>query len=206
MEVIALNFFIVFLMSFLFGLERQLTNKPAGLGTFIFVAIGSCALGSLSVSLSPDNLLVIVGGVVTGIGFLGAGALIKTSDKIFGFTTSASIWIFSIIGLCIGLGQYVVGSMMYVIVWAVIIADRALELKGIGSYQRKVTLQTNVIIDRREVINIFKPYKWKLLSSETDKTRKKMCITYLISCPRNYVGPLTSKLVKLNWVKEFRIE
>jgi putative Mg2+ transporter-C (MgtC) family protein len=206
MEIIALNFILVFLMSFLFGIERQLSNKSAGFGTFIFVAIGSCALGSLSLTLSPDNILVIVGGVVTGIGFLGAGALIKTSDKIFGFTTSASIWIFSIIGLAIGLEQYWVGSIMYFIVWGVVITDKFLESKGIGSYQRKITLLTKGIIDKKEIINLFKPYKWKLLSTETDKDNKKMNIIYLISCPRNYVGFLTNKLVKIDWIKDFKIE
>jgi len=206
METIIFDFVLVFLMSFLFGIERQFTNKPAGLGTFIFVAVGSCALGSLSRILSPDNVLIIVGGVVTGIGFLGAGALIRTSDKIFGFTTSAGIWIFSIIGLCIGLEQYWLGSLMYVIVWGIIATDKIFETKGIGSYQRKVTLETKGIIDKKDILNIFSPYKWKLLSTETDKKNKKMIITYLISCPRNYVGPLTSKMIKINWIKDFRVE
>src|SRR3989339_687675 len=82
-EIIILKFTLIFLMAFLFGIERQLSHKPTGFGTFIFVAVGSCALGSMSMDISATNALTIVGGVVTGIGFLGAGALIKTTDKIF---------------------------------------------------------------------------------------------------------------------------
>ena len=81
-EIIILKFTLIFLMAFLFGIERQLSHKPTGFGTFIFVAVGSCALGSMSMDISATNALTIVGGVVTGIGFLGAGALIKTTDKI----------------------------------------------------------------------------------------------------------------------------
>lgn len=206
MEVIILNFIIIFLMSFLFGLERQLSNKSAGFGTFIFVAIGSCTLGSLSLALSPNNVLIIVGGVVTGIGFLGAGALIKTQDKIFGFTTSASIWIFSIIGLAIGLEQYEIGSAMYVLVWIVIGIDKILELKGIGSYQRKITISTKEIIDKDRIIALLSPYKWKLLSAQIDKKNKNMNFVYLISCPRSYIGKLSSNLIKTGWIKEFKIE
>lgn len=206
MTTIIFDFILVFLMALLFGIERQLSNKSTGFGTFIFVAIGSCALGILSLQLSPDNVLVIVGGVVTGIGFLGAGALIKTSDKIFGFTTSASIWIFSIIGLAVGLEQYWLSFLMYITMWIVIVVDKMLETKGIGTYQRKITLETKGIVDKKEIIGIFRPYKWKLLSTETNKGNKRMNMTYLISCPRNYVGVLTSKMVNIPWIQDFKIE
>src|SRR3989339_631304 len=196
-EIIILKFTLIFLMAFLFGIERQLSHKPTGFGTFIFVAVGSCALGSMSMDISATNALTIVGGVVTGIGFLGAGALIKTTDKIFGFTTAASIWIFAIIGLCIGFEEYILGTVTYSILWLVIITDKILESKGIGSYQKKLIIKTKRIIEK---------HKWKLLCLDIDKKKKKSTITYLISCPRKQINSLKNVLISKDWIEGFTIE
>ena len=206
MEIIFLKFLVIFLMSFFFGLERQFSNKPIGFGTFIFVATRACALGAVSTALSPLDPLVIAGGVVTGIGFLGAGALIKTSDKIFGFTTAASIWVFAIVGLCIGLDQYFIGTLTYLVIWAVVLTDRILEFNGIGSYQRKLSFKTNRIMDKGEIVSLFKNHKWKLLSFKVDNLNKGSKISYLINGPRSYVNTLKETLVKQPWIEEFSIE
>jgi len=203
---ILLRFFVVFLMSLLFGIERQLSNKPIGFGTFIFVACGSCALGVLSKIIAPTNTIVIIGGVVTGIGFLGAGALIRTTDKIFGFTTAASIWIFSIVGLTIGLEEYLVGTITYSIIWAVVLFDNFLEMSGIGTYQRKIIIHTKKIVEKDDVVDLFENHKWKLVSFEVDKTKKKSKISYFINVPRSYVNDLKERLEKKSWVEGFRIE
>jgi putative Mg2+ transporter-C (MgtC) family protein len=194
-------------MSFLFGVERQLHNKSAGFGTFIFVSAGSCALGTISLLLSPDNILIIVGGVITGIGFLGAGALIKSNERIFGFTTAASIWTFSIIGLCIGLGEYLIGVATYIIVWMVIVFDRMFESRGIGSYyQRKVIIKTKRIVEKEEVLGIFGRSKWRLVSLEIDKENDKSTITYLVSAPRSYVSVIRDRILKKEWLDSVKIE
>ena len=205
-EIIILKFTLIFLMAFLFGIERQLSHKPTGFGTFIFVAVGSCALGSMSMDISATNALTIVGGVVTGIGFLGAGALIKTTDKIFGFTTAASIWIFAIIGLCIGFEEYILGTVTYSILWLVIITDKILESKGIGSCQKKLIIKTKRIIEKDEILYIFGKHKWKLLCLDIDKKKKKSTITYLISCPRKQINSLKNVLISKDWIEGFTIE
>jgi len=205
-EVILIKFMIVFLMSLIFGIERQMSNKPIGFGTFIFVAVGSCSLGVLASIISPENMLGIIGGVVTGVGFLGAGALIKTTDKIFGFTTAASIWIFSIIGLTVGIGQYIIGGITYSLVWTVILIDKTLEKKGIGSYQRKVTIQTKKLVDKEKVIEIFGKNKWRLLNFEENRKTKTSSLTYLVNMPRDYVNILRQKIEARTWIEFFRIE
>ena len=137
---------ITFLLSSLYGVIRQLTHKPIGFGTFTFVSTGSCALAIISIRMSPSNPLPLLGAIVTGIGFLGAGALIKTGEKIAGFTSAALIWIFAVFGLALGTGGYVVAGITYVIIWIVTWYDRNLEKRGIGSYHRKITIITNKII------------------------------------------------------------
>jgi putative Mg2+ transporter-C (MgtC) family protein len=99
------RFIITFVFSVIFGLERQRAHKPVGFGAFTFVAVGSCALSITAINLYPDNPLSLLGAIVTGIGFLGAGALIKTTDKIFGFTSAAAVWLFAIFGLVVGVGN-----------------------------------------------------------------------------------------------------
>jgi putative Mg2+ transporter-C (MgtC) family protein len=112
-SVILLRLFFTFALSCVFGVERQKSHKPIGFGAFIFVSVGACALAITATIIEPENPLPLLGAIVTGIGFLGAGALIKTSDKTFGFTTAASIWLFAIFGIINGVGEYFLGFSIY---------------------------------------------------------------------------------------------
>ena|SRR5659263_171028 len=96
--IILLRLTLTFALSLIFGYERQRSHKPIGFGTFIFVSVGSCGL-AITATILSENPLPLLGSVVTGIGFLGAGALIKTNEKTFGFTTAASVWLFAIFGI-----------------------------------------------------------------------------------------------------------
>ncbi len=97
----------------LVGLERQWHRRTAGLRTHILVGLGSCLIMLTSlyvfdiyknqVSLDPTR---IAAGVITGIGFLGAGAIITQRGGIKGLTTAASIWVVSGIGLAVGCGFF----------------------------------------------------------------------------------------------------
>src|SRR2546425_12424657 len=95
---------IVFLLAFGIGLERHFRRKPVGFGTFIFVSTGAAALAILAIDLEGDNPLPLLGGVITGIGFLGAGALIRANDRVFGFTTAALVWAMAALGVAAGAG------------------------------------------------------------------------------------------------------
>ena len=99
------------LLSGVIGLERQVQKRHAGLRTHILLALGSCLimLTSLYVfdiykditKLDPAR---IAAGVITGIGFLGAGTIIRDNEGIRGLTTAASLWVVSGIGLAVGCG------------------------------------------------------------------------------------------------------
>jgi putative Mg2+ transporter-C (MgtC) family protein len=95
------------------GLEREFHQKPAGLRTNMLIALGSALFAILSVELgagagSPDR---IAAQVVTGIGFLGAGAILRSGDHIHGLTTAATIWVNAAIGMAAGLGSYTVATV-----------------------------------------------------------------------------------------------
>jgi len=204
--VIILKFLIILVLSFLFGLERQISKKPVGFATFIFVSVGSCALGIISLEISPEDPLPLLGSIVTGIGFLGAGALIKSPDKIFGFTSAASIWIFSIIGLLIGIGEYIIGSITYLIVWVVITTDKYLELAGVGDYNRKITIETKVGVDKSKILGIFEGLNSKLVELSTSKLKDISRAKYIISIPKEEIGRISEDLLKKKWVISFNIE
>src|ERR1044071_1722461 len=90
------------------GLEREFRHKPAGLRTNMLIALGSALFSVLSVEVgaaagSPDR---IAAQIVTGIGFLGAGAILRSGANVQGLTTAATIWVNAAIGMAAGLGAY----------------------------------------------------------------------------------------------------
>lgn len=93
------------LLAALFGIEREHRHKPAGLRTNILVGVGSALIMIVSQSFL-DEPSRIAAGVVTGIGFLGAGLIIQGRDHVLGITTAATIWMVSAIGLAVGIGYY----------------------------------------------------------------------------------------------------
>ena len=92
----------------LIGIERELKQKVAGIRTNILICVGCSILTSLSFYLAQQYDLVdptrMIGQIITGIGFLGAGVIMKMEDKIIGVTTAAFIWVASAIGIMVGSG------------------------------------------------------------------------------------------------------
>jgi putative Mg2+ transporter-C (MgtC) family protein len=90
----------------LIGLERELRGKPAGLRTNTLICLGSCIFTIISTSLSGSEPGRIAAQIVTGIGFLGAGAIIHSGIGIHGLTTAAVIWVVASIGMACGTEMY----------------------------------------------------------------------------------------------------
>ena len=90
----------------LIGLERELRGKPAGLRTNILICLGSCLFTIISTNLSGSEPGRIAAQIVTGIGFLGAGAIIHSGIGIHGLTTAAVIWVVASIGMACGIKMY----------------------------------------------------------------------------------------------------
>ena len=91
------------------GLQRQLAGKPAGLRTHILVTLGTAVfvLACSGVGMSLDGLSRVIQGIVTGIGFIGAGSILKRDREgdIQGLTTAAGVWMTAAIGVAVGLGS-----------------------------------------------------------------------------------------------------
>ena len=106
---------VAFVLALPIGWHRAREEQSAGLRTFPLVAIASCALVQTAISVFGANATVnanILQGVVTGIGFIGAGAIIRQGDWATGHATAASIWTVGIMGAAVGYGYYDIGIML----------------------------------------------------------------------------------------------
>lgn len=144
------NGFIIFervlmavLLGFSIGLEREMTNKYAGLRTNILVCVGACVFTILSIYGFPtfadgDNVLVsnatgirdtsrVAAQVVTGIGFIGGGAVLRHGATIFGLTTAATLWIAASIGMACGTGMFGLAVISTVLSIIVLVSVRMFE-------------------------------------------------------------------------------
>ena len=98
------------------GMERQRGHKPAGLRTHMLVSLGACLFTLLSFMAFVDlqdffmDPTRIAAGVVTGIGFLGAGAIIQSKKGVVGLTTAASVWVVAAIGMSVGYGLFILAG------------------------------------------------------------------------------------------------
>lgn len=99
------------------GLEREFKGKPAGMRTNMLICVGSCLIMILSIEIARTAARIadpgrIAAQVVTGIGFLGAGTIIRSRFHIVGLTTAATIWVLSALGLAIGAGYLLLSTIV----------------------------------------------------------------------------------------------
>jgi len=115
------------------GIERSSRRQVAGLRTHILIAVGSCCLMMLSIWL-PQQLNSgdpgrIAAQVVSGMGFLGAGAIIRLGSNIRGLTTAASLWLTAAVGLTIGAGMFIAALTTVILAIIALILLHRLERK-----------------------------------------------------------------------------
>ncbi len=99
------------LTGLIMGVERELRHKDAGMSTHILVISGAMVFTYLSVRVDSESTTRIAAQIVSGIGFLGAGLIIKEGVSVRNLTTAASLWFAAAIGMCFGFGYYFVGAV-----------------------------------------------------------------------------------------------
>jgi putative Mg2+ transporter-C (MgtC) family protein len=114
------------------GYERERTGKSAGLRTHMLVALSSAifVIAPLEAGMRVDDLSRVLQGVATGIGFIGAGAILKvTSEReIQGLTTAAGLWMTAAVGLAAGMGRIGLAAISVAIAWVILAILTRLEL------------------------------------------------------------------------------
>ena len=109
---------LAYLLAFPIGWNREKSERSAGLRTFPLVAVASCGFIQAAESMTadtPEAMARIVEGLITGMGFIGGGAILRLKDSVKGTATAASLWITGAIGAAVGLGRLDVAIMLSVI-------------------------------------------------------------------------------------------
>ena len=109
------------------GLERELAAQPAGFRTHVLVALGSAMFTVVGTDLAGSDPSRIAAQVVTGVGFLGAGAILRDGGNVRGLTTAASLWVSAAAGVACGLGRPLLGSFGVAMALLALIALKQLE-------------------------------------------------------------------------------
>jgi putative Mg2+ transporter-C (MgtC) family protein len=138
--------FLAVVLGSIVGIERELTAKSAGLRTHILVCLGS----TVFMLVSTANLLTSGGGlihsdpsriaaqVVTGIGFIGGGTVLRHGNNIRGLTTAASLWIMAAIGMLVGIGHYRLSCIVTLVTFLVLFTIGNLERYVFGKHIRSL--------------------------------------------------------------------
>ncbi|HSJ80555.1 MAG TPA: MgtC/SapB family protein, partial [Thiobacillus sp.] len=115
---------IAMLLGAIVGFQRERYGKPAGLRTHILVAMGSAlfVIAAIESGMTSDGVSRVIQGLITGIGFIGAGAILKLGQDraIYGLTTSAGIWATAAVGVAVGLGLLGLAVVSVLLIWFVL--------------------------------------------------------------------------------------
>ena len=151
-ESIAMRLLCAMLVGLVIGTEREYTHRPAGMRTHILVALGACAVmitGQLvfvqyrPYGASPDPAR-LAAQVITGVGFLGAGTILREGSNVKGLTTAASLWSVACLGIAAGGGYYVIAFVGMVFIFITLtlfeaIQNKLIKQKTVRDYSLEVT-------------------------------------------------------------------
>ena len=171
----------------LIGLEREIHGQPAGLRTHMILAVGASLAAILSISYSqflsnpqlPSDPGRIVAQVVSGVGFLGAGAIMKMGVTVKGLTTASSLWTTAIVGIACGSQYYNIAMFTALLVLMILTVINYLEELLLTTYKThtlKVTMKDRpgIVNETREMLSAFKVKVVSLNASMPNKSTLKL--------------------------------
>lgn len=197
-EELILRLLLGTMMGGLIGYERQTHGRPAGFRTHMLVCTASVLLmlvseynyhltegGAPFMRVDPGR---IAAGAITGIGFLGAGVIVKTGATISGLTTAACIWMVSAIGLSVGTGMYVPAFAGFVLTIFALLVMRAFEKKMPGTLYRTLVIAAAGGLDEDEVDLLLQKHGASLQGVDYEKDVASGLMTYrmTIACEKDW--------------------
>jgi putative Mg2+ transporter-C (MgtC) family protein len=146
-EETALRLGAALIVGAIFGLNRELHGKPAGLRTHALVTLGAATATAL-ILRAPDGHLVtdsnaisrVVQGILTGVGFLGAGVILRDpAGHVTGLTTAATVWMCAVLGIVCGLGCWLILGITFVLTTVTLLSGRPLERLAERIFHRHIS-------------------------------------------------------------------
>ena len=150
--------FVSMLLGMIVGAERKRKGQTAGIRTFALISMGACLAMLLSIYVPQEYMGLkngdpgrIAAQVITGIGFLGGGAMIQMRGTVKGLTTAAGIWITAIIGMAVGIGMYIISfTATGLVLLTLITFEQYSKRKRIGQDSKVINLTINGILENIE--------------------------------------------------------
>ncbi|MBL7072921.1 MAG: MgtC/SapB family protein [Candidatus Omnitrophica bacterium] len=202
------------LLGGLIGIERELHGCAAGLRTHILVCVGSTLFMMTSIIVAIDfnhigdvDASRIAAGVVTGIGFLGAGAIMRYGASVRGLTTAASIWAVAAVGLATGASMYEAAGMTTVVCLAVLILSRLeerMELKRPAKKLKIVVFANDSSCKADDIKRIIDTYDGKIKKMMTKDKKGGREFVFDLVLARSYRKDILFELSSLSKVKEVK--
>jgi putative Mg2+ transporter-C (MgtC) family protein len=183
-----------FAAGLIIGFERASRHQVAGIRTHVLICLGATLLMILSIWLPQEyNTLKngdpgrIAAQVVSGIGFLGAGAMIRLGNNIKGLTTAASLWLIAAVGMTIGAGLFLAAAIVVVLTLIALLGLGQIEKKVFPAERNKILeLQfKNSIHDTQDLLNTIKSFGVRIQSMDVDKAfdKKGIKLRLLVGLP-----------------------
>jgi len=208
------------LLGGIIGFEREVHGRSAGLRTQLIVCVAAVLIMIISENyhhyLKYTNTLLridparIASGAVIGVGFIGAGVIIKSGFSIRGLTTAASIWIVSAIGLAIGAGLYIEGTFAFLITITALVMLRRFERNITRLHFKVITVTADGQEDiDREITTILSEKGINIISTDMqiDRLAGEAIIKYTVSfMRRDGIRDIFFRLGKIKSVKRLKIE
>jgi len=107
------------ILGLIIGTQREKRNKPAGVRTITLITLGSTLFTVIAITSYPNDARIIAQ-IITGIGFLGAGTIFRHKDHVEGLTTAACVWAAAGMGIAIGVGNYFLGTLGFLLIFIVL--------------------------------------------------------------------------------------
>ena len=189
------------------GAERELNDQPAGLRTHMLLTTGACLFTLVSAygfgrGTDPSR---IAAQIVTGIGFLGGGAIVRDGLTVKGVTTAASIWATASVGVAIGAGSYVLGIGGGVLVVATLFGLRSVDdlIHRWGVSREEFLLETGPGFDVERVVDLVRGQKVGLRRLEREERDGATRVQLLVKLPPRYRAErLLDALTQLEGVRQ----
>jgi putative Mg2+ transporter-C (MgtC) family protein len=187
----------------LIGAEREYRSKFAGFRTMILISLGSFLFSTFSIYLAGTDR--IASNIVTGIGFLGAGVIFKSDNRINGITTAATIWAVAALGMGVAMGAYaIVLSSTLVILIALLLLEKLEAL--IEKFNQTRTYKIHSIYKEdllKEYENLMAENKLKFKRINRTKNRENIVGTWVVNGPEKAHNRFTKQILHHESVKEF---
>jgi putative Mg2+ transporter-C (MgtC) family protein len=189
---------LALLIGGIIGFEREIKSKSAGLRTITLITIGATLFTMLSVRFSGGSDRVAAN-IVTGIGFLGAGAILLSEGRIKGLTTASSIWVASALGMAIGLGEFWLAGaaalLVFTVLWLFVPFDRMIDSLGqeIREYDIIYLAREN---KTEEIEQAIKSLQLKILRKRKMKSENRLIGEWEIRGVHNNQDQLVEKLLE----------